>query len=116
MDGSTFDGFARWVSARPSRRIMLGALLAAIVPRVAAAQCVPNPFFCQDEARCDAAVDNCGREINCGQCPQYQCIFSACDAGYCGAHGPWPDGAACTNDAGVHGHCCDGDCITGVCP
>ena len=64
--------------------------------------CVPDGNTCQ--GKCGTVVNNCGQEVNCGNCPGGQiCVDHICQG--------------CQNSAqcGEGKVCCDGQCYSGVC-
>jgi hypothetical protein len=85
--------------------------LAAAAPRMVAAQCAPNPDFCEDNALCGVTRNNCGHEVDCGGCSPGPCGTSVCGADSVCYGFVAPDGTACTTEEGVPGVCHDAECV-----
>jgi hypothetical protein len=118
MDDRQFETLTRRLGTgwRPSRRAAVAALLAAVIPRAAAAQC-GNPC---GQDRCGAVRDACGQEVNCGSWCQEEFVpGNDCMVGVCGADGychfvAKPNETLCWGEAQI-GICCDGECLRGPC-
>ena len=65
--------------------------------------------------RCGQVTDNCGQQVNCGNCAPVTCRVVACQGNTCVVTGNQPNLTTCATAAGGPGICCDGACVAGVC-